>query len=126
MLPPRGILEAPWHIGTARLRGAGSSGIKVTYAQTVNGVELVVHLSQHLVEVIGGGNITLPLVAGRVGKRNVVVNDLRSDWIDSVRTDYVSDAVADERQAVLGIDGLGPGGREVAGTFQSGGNDGAA
>src|SRR5260221_9781843 len=108
MLAPRGILETPGHVGTARLRGAGSSGIKVTYAQTVIGVELVVHLSQILVEVIGGGNIALPLVARRVGERDVVVDDLHRHRIQTVGANYISDAVADESQASRGIDGLGP------------------
>src|SRR5207253_7270007 len=54
------------------------------------------------------------------------VDDLHRYRIKTVRTDYVSDAVADESQTVLRIDGLGPGGREVSGPFQGGGNDGAA
>ena len=101
MLPPGGILEAPGHVGAAPLRGAGSSGIKVTYAQTVSGVELVVHLSQILVEVIGRGNIALPSgvasAEGNVGQGNVGVDDLSRHRIDTIGADYVDDAVAYER-----------------------------
>src|SRR5258707_6470690 len=111
MLPPRGILEAPGHVGAAPLRGAGSSGIKVTYGQTMLVVELVVHLSQILVEVIGGGNIALPsrvaIAERNVGKGNVVVDDLHRHWIEAVRADYVGDAVTREGQIILWIGGLG-------------------
>src|SRR5213080_925372 len=130
MLPPSGILEAPGYVGTARLRGAGSSGIKVTYGQTVSVVELVVHLSQILVEVKGGGNIALPSCVasaeGNVGQGNVVVDDLHRHRIQTVGADHVRDAVADESCVSGRIGGLGRGSREVAGAFQGGGNAGTA
>src|SRR6266404_9933709 len=98
MLPPRGILEAPGHVGVAPLRGAGSSGIKVTYGQTMRVVELVVRLSQILVKVIGGRNIALPsrvaIAEGNVGQGNVGIDDLHRYCILTVRADYVRDAVA--------------------------------
>src|SRR5712672_1930778 len=101
MLAPRGILEAPGHVGAAPLRGAGSSGIKVTYGQTMRVVELVVHLSQILVEVVGGGNIALPpcvaSAEGNVGQGNVGVDDFPCHGIDTIGADYVDDAIADER-----------------------------
>src|SRR5450432_3180788 len=122
MLPPRGILEAPGHVGATSLRGAGSARIKVTYAQTVSGVELVFHLSQILVEVIRGGNITLPssraIGVDNVGQGNVRVDDLRRHRIQTVGANYVEDAVANERCVSGGIGRFGRGGREVAGAFQ--------
>ena len=130
MLPPGGILEAPGHVGAARLRGAGSAGIKVTYRQTMHVVELVVHLSQILVEVIGGGNIALPSCVasaeGNVGQGNVGVDDLPGHRIDAIRANHIGDAVADERCVNRGIGGLGRGSREVAGALQGGGHAGAA
>src|SRR5258708_15510704 len=130
MLPPRGILEAPGYVGATPLRGAGSSGIKVTYGQTMRVVELVVHLSQILVEVIGGGNIALPSCVAsaerNVGQGNVGVDDLQRHRIQTVGADHVRDAVADESCVSGGIGGLGRGSREVAGAFQGGGNAGAA
>src|SRR6266481_5573803 len=129
MLPPRGILEAPGHVGAAPLRGAGSSGIKVTYGQTMRVVELVVHLSQVLVEVIGGGNISLPSCVAsaerNIGQGNVGADDLRRHRIQTVGTDHVRDAVADERCVSGRVSRLGRRSREVAGAFQSGGNAGA-
>src|SRR5258705_524332 len=100
MLPPGGILDAPGHVGAAPLRGAGSAGIEVTYAQTVSGVELVVHLSQILVKVKRRGNIALPscIAIGKanVGQRNVAIDDLPRDRINSVRANYIRHSVADE------------------------------
>src|SRR5213080_2906334 len=130
MLPPSGILEAPGYVGTARLRGAGSSRIKVTYGQTMRVVELVVHLSQILVEVIGGGNIALPscvaIAERNVGQGNVAVDDLHRHRIQTVGADHVGDAGADERCVIGGIGRLGPGSREVANAFQSSGDASAA
>src|ERR1043165_3486920 len=89
-------------------------------------VELVIYFSQILVEVIGSGNIALPLVPRRVGERNVVVDDFHRHRIQTVRTNYIGDAGADESQPSRRIDGLGSGGRKVASAFQRSGNDGAA
>src|SRR4029077_17795430 len=110
MLPPRGILEAPGHVGAAPLRGAGSSGIKVTYGQTVSFVELVVRLSQILVEVIGGGNIALPscvaIAESNVGQGNVSIDDLSGHRIDTIGADDIEDSEAGERRVRGGIGGL--------------------
>src|SRR5437762_8356809 len=100
MLPPGGILKTPRQVRVARLRGAGSAGIKVTYRQTMHVVELVVHLSQILVEVIGGGNVALPsyvaITEGNVGQGNVGVDDLHRHRIQTAGADHVRDAGADE------------------------------
>src|SRR5258707_10531194 len=129
MLPPRGILEAPGHVGAAPLRGAGSSGIKVTYGQTMRVVELVVHLSQILVEVIGGGNIALPSCVAsaerNVGQGNVGVDDLHRHRIQTVGADHVRDAVADESCVSGGGGGGGGGERGRAGGVPGGGELGA-
>src|ERR1041384_99140 len=130
MLPPGGILETPGYVGATRLRGAGSSGIKVAYGQAMRGVEWVVHLSQILVEVIGGGKITLPsgraIRVSNVRQRDEVVDDLHRHRIHAVGADHIRDAVADERSVGRRISGLGPGRRKVADAFQRGGNTGAA
>jgi hypothetical protein len=77
----------------------------------------MVHLPQKLVGVKRAGNVTLPSIAGNVGKGYVVVDYLSRHRIDTVRTDYVGNAVAGESQAVGGIDRLGSRGGEVTGTF---------
>src|SRR5258706_15807500 len=109
MLPPRGILETPGHVGAAPLRGAGSSGIKVNYGKTMRVVELVVHLSQILVEVIRGGNIALPscvaIAEDNVGQGNVRLVDLSRHRIDAVGPDYVVDSVPPQSQLVLRFGG---------------------
>src|ERR1700681_4572721 len=93
-------------------------------------VELVVRLSQILVEIKGGGNIALPSCVtsaeGNVGQGNVGIDDLHCHRIQTVGADHVSDAVADESCVSGGIGGLGRVSREVAGAFQGGGNAGAA
>src|SRR6267142_1770782 len=126
MLPPRRILDAPGHVGAAPLRGAGSSGIKVTYAQTVVGVELVVHLSQILVEVKWRGNIALPsgvaIAEGNVGQGNVGIDDPPRHRINSVRANYIRHSVARERPIVSGIGRFGCRGSKIAGAFKGGGN----
>src|ERR1051325_1343201 len=130
MLAPRGILKAPWQVGAAGLRRAGTSSIKVTYAQAVSVVELIVHLSQIFVEVIRGSNISLPSCVAigqrKVGKWDVVVDDLHGHRILTVGADHVRDAVADERPVSGRIGGLGRRSREVAGAFQRSGHPSAA
>src|SRR4030095_14281568 len=126
MLSPRGILDAPGHVGAAALRGAGSSGIKVTYAQTMSGVELVVHLPQIFVEVKWGGNIALPSCVavweGNVGQGNVGICDRPRGRSVSLAANYVSDSVADECRVSGRIGRFGCRGSKIAGAFQRGGN----
>jgi len=68
--------------------------------KTMRVVELVVHLSQILVEVKWRGNIALPscvaVAEGNVGQGNVVIDDLPRDRINSVRANYIRHSVADE------------------------------
>src|SRR5438105_2144722 len=123
MLPPGGILEAPRHVGTAPLRSAGSAGIKVTYRQTMHVVELVVHLSQILVEVIGGGNIALPSCVasaeGNVGQGNVGVDDLRGHRLDAIGAIPAGEVVADVGLNAEFLDGIRVG-QNVTGVAQVG------
>src|SRR5437868_8115032 len=131
MLPPRGIVEAPGHVGAARLRGAGPSGIKVTYAQTMRVRQLIIHLSQVLVEVIRGGNIALPSCCAsggidKVCQGNIVVYDLHRDRIQTVGANYIRYSVADERQVGGWIRRLGRRLSKITGTFKGGGNPGTA
>ena len=88
--------------------------------------KLVVYLHQKLVSVKGTGNVTLPSIAGNVGKRNVVGNDFRRHRIDTVRADYICDAVAYERQIGSGIGWLGRGSSKIANSFQGRRNYSAA
>ena len=60
-------------------------GQEVVAAETVRGVELVVDLQQDLVGVVGAGHVALPDVAGDVGQRNVVVDDLHRHRIEAIR-----------------------------------------
>ncbi len=66
---------AQGRLPAARPHGVGSAGIKVTYAQAVGGVELMVDLPQKLVGVKGAGNVALPscLPARTLDSGNVVL-----------------------------------------------------
>src|ERR1051326_4020418 len=130
MLPPRGILKTPRQVPAAAPRSAGPAGIEVTYAQAVLGSELVVNLSQILVEVVRGRYIALPSGVA-IGQRNIrrwdeVTDDLHRHWIHTIRTDHIRDAVADERCVSSRIGGLGRGSCEIADALQGGGNASAA
>ena len=96
----------------------------------MSGVELIVHLSQILVGVKWGGNISLPpgvaIGESNVGQRNVGIDDLPRHWINSVRANYIRHSVADEGRVSGGIGRFGCRGSKIAGAFQGGGNAGAA
>src|SRR6267378_3678720 len=124
MLPPFELLAGPGQVAAPRLNCVGSRSIEVTESEAVRGVQLMVQLSQKFVRVKWTGNIALPFAAGNVGSGNVVVDDLHRHRIETVGADYVGDAFAGECQTGGRIDRLGPGGAEVADTFQSGRNDG--
>src|SRR3954462_13165514 len=101
MLPPGGILEAPGQVAAASPRSARATGIKVADAQTMCVVELVVGLSEILIEIVGGRNIALPSrVAVRernVGRGYKVSEDPHRHRIHPGGADYVRYPVADER-----------------------------
>ena len=86
-------------------------------------VELMIELHQEIIRVVRAGNISLPAIPGDVRRRNKIVDYFYGDGIQTIGTDDISYAIANESHAGCRVDRFGAGGREITGAFKCGRND---